>query len=103
MFEDGQRWACGSFVLIYKQNDLQCDRLGVIVSKRIGNAVERNRAKRIYRELFRCNIDRNPPFFDILIKPRVASLDFKDNTTQRENFIKWQEKVKISPRESYTP
>ncbi|MDR2728810.1 MAG: ribonuclease P protein component [Chitinispirillales bacterium] len=102
LFKEGQRWACLGFVLIYKQNGLQYDRLGVIVSRKIGNAVERNRAKRIFRELFRCNIGSNPPFFDILIKPRVAA-DFKNAIIQRENFKKWQEKVKISPRESYTP
>ena len=36
-----------------RPNSLEQSRLGVIASKRVGNAVIRNRAKRLIRELFR--------------------------------------------------
>ena len=48
------RRVAGRFVtLLGKPNALGCDRLGVIASRRLGNAVVRNRAKRRLRDLFR--------------------------------------------------
>ncbi len=84
---------CHGFTIIYKSNELQYDRFGVLVSRRIGNAVQRNRVKRIFRELFRQNIYRNPPFFDILIQPRPGS-DFSNAEVMKGCFNKWQESQK---------
>ncbi|MDR2694546.1 MAG: ribonuclease P protein component [Chitinispirillales bacterium] len=70
LFKEGRRWECSCFVLIYGRNALGWDRFGVMVSRRLGNAVMRNRVKRVFREMFRLNIKPCPPFFDILIKPR---------------------------------
>lgn len=39
--------------LVGRPNALEQDRLGIIASRRVGGAVERNRAKRRIRELFR--------------------------------------------------
>lgn len=41
-------------------------RLGVTVTKKIGNAVVRNRVKRVLREVFRRNRDLFPPSTDIV-------------------------------------
>lgn len=43
------------FYLIFKKNQYQYSRIGLTVSKRIGNAVVRNRIKRIIRDYFRKN------------------------------------------------
>ncbi|MFP4679895.1 MAG: ribonuclease P protein component [Chitinispirillaceae bacterium] len=94
LFREGQRWICSDFILIYDKNEYEFDRFGVMVSRRLGNAVQRNRIKRIFRELFRQNISRKPPFFDILLKPRPGS-DFKNSDQIRGCFNKWQEKIKI--------
>ncbi len=52
--QSGGRRAPGKFLtLLGRPNALGRDRLGIIASKRVGNAVARNRAKRRVRELFR--------------------------------------------------
>ena len=42
-------------------------RLGVVASRKVGNAVVRNRAKRLWREIFRLNQHRLPPQCDVLV------------------------------------
>lgn len=49
-------------------------RLGVIATKRLGNAVTRNRAKRVLRETFRLNQDCLPASCDIVLVARRSVL-----------------------------
>lgn len=49
----GQRLTSAHFVFLWKKNGLSQSRLGITVSKRVANAVGRNRVKRLLREAFR--------------------------------------------------
>ena len=42
-----------SIIVYYKDNSLNCSRLGLSVSKKVGNSPIRNRFKRLLREKFR--------------------------------------------------
>lgn len=53
VYDKGQRIPSGNFVLFVLRNSSGCPRLGITVTKRIGGAVQRNRAKRLIREIFR--------------------------------------------------
>lgn len=44
-----------NFIIVFAHNGLTQPRLGITVSKRVGNAVCRNRIKRFVREFFRNN------------------------------------------------
>lgn len=48
-------------------------RLGVAATKKLGGAVERNRAKRLIREVFRRN--KIAPGFDVVVIPKRGLLD----------------------------
>ena len=58
------------------KNDADVTRLGLSISRRVGNAVVRNRWKRAIRESFRLNRSRIPEGWDIVVRPRKgAQLD----------------------------
>ena len=53
-FLQGKRTSTHAFMIHYLENDLEYGRLGIrIAKKKIKKAVERNRIKRIAREVFR--------------------------------------------------
>lgn len=53
-------------------NELGRTRLGLSVSKKIGNAIARNRFKRLYREAFRLTGADLPAGLDLIVLPRSA-------------------------------
>ena len=59
-------------VLVVKvcRNELPHARLGLSVSRRVGNAVIRNRWKRLIREAFRLSKANFPPGLDLVVRPR---------------------------------
>src|SRR3954469_6425325 len=49
----GKRLHTSHFIVLSKGNDVGQSRLGITVTTRVGNAVVRNRIKRLVREFFR--------------------------------------------------
>lgn len=54
------------------ENGLPCPRLGLVVSRKVGNAVIRNRWKRLLREAFRLERTRLPAGVDLVVIPRAS-------------------------------
>ena len=57
-------------------------RLGVTLSKKFGNAVERNRAKRQVREIFRLHKHRIQPGFDLVFLVYPGDFGYRDRERQ---------------------
>ena len=52
---------------MFRTNNLDYSRFMVTLVRKYGNAVERNRARRLAKEVFRLNKHRLKPGFDIVI------------------------------------
>lgn len=62
IYKEGKRVACPAYALFTLPNGLGRSRLGLTVTRKFGNSPERNRHKRIVREIFRKN---RPAFGDM--------------------------------------
>jgi ribonuclease P protein component len=58
-------------------------RFGFIASKKVGNSVQRNRAKRLLREVVRLHISEIKPDFQIIFiaRPRIRGVSFMEVET----------------------
>jgi ribonuclease P protein component len=72
VYARGRRVGSSSFTLFGLPNDLEYCRVGLTVPRKVGNAVRRNRVKRLLRELFRHNRVRLEPRMDLVINARPA-------------------------------
>ncbi|NBI29186.1 ribonuclease P protein component [Chengkuizengella marina] len=74
IYRYGKSTANHQFVVYYKHNSNHHFRLGISVSKKIGNAVVRNRMRRVIKEIVRHHTDKIAPNYDFIIivrKPAV--------------------------------
>jgi len=62
-------------LLVHARAEATGARLGVVVSRRVGNAAVRNRTKRLIREAFRATRDLWPPDVDLVVVARRAPGD----------------------------
>ncbi len=71
MFRQGRAWANELLVLRSLPNELEHNRYGFVTSKRVGNAVVRNRVRRRLREAVRSLTNR--PGYDVVISAKTAA------------------------------
>ncbi len=75
VFAEKHTAASDALVVHLSDNGLAWSRLGVITSRRVGNAVRRNAVRRRIREAFRRNKDTLPKGFDIICVALAPSAD----------------------------
>ena len=75
VYQSGKSYANKSFVIYVLNNNLGTNRLGVSVSKKIGNSVVRHRMKRLVKENFRLHEDMFNSGLDIAVIVRKNAVD----------------------------
>ncbi|WP_323703559.1 ribonuclease P protein component [Mammaliicoccus sp. Dog046] len=82
IYKMGKSVANRQFVIYTAENDCEHFRLGMSVSKKLGNAVTRNRIKRSIRECFKNHKENILPK-DIIVIARNQSVDLSVVETQK--------------------
>lgn len=77
VFDEKKSCANKYLVLYYKENELDSNRLGIQVSKKVGNSVVRHRLTRLIRESYRLNNDKFKHGYDLVV---IARTDAKGKT-----------------------
>ncbi|MFD0716178.1 ribonuclease P protein component [Paenibacillus sp. GCM10027626] len=84
IYRHGKSFANGQFVVYWsRQPKAEPFRLGVSASKKIGNAVVRNRMRRLVKEIIRHQADRITDQLDIIIIVRKAAVGMKMKELER--------------------
>ena len=73
VFKEGKRWRHPLAVLVIRPNGENYSRFGFTASRGVGNAVMRNRAKRLLREVVRLNWSTLKPGFDCCLIARQST------------------------------
>jgi ribonuclease P protein component len=71
--EVGKRLVGRHFIVVYRSSKHPQSRLGITVTKKVGNAVTRNRLKRVCREFFRTYQKQLAAAYDVHVIARNAA------------------------------
>lgn len=77
MYSKGKSYVTSSLVVYVLRNRQKEVRIGITTSKKIGNAVQRNRARRLIRESCRKIISDIKPGHDIVLVARKRTVQVK--------------------------
>ena len=67
VYRNGKSKANRCFVMIIKKNDASSNRIGISVSKKVGNSIVRHRVTRVIREVMRLHWKEIKSGYDIVI------------------------------------
>lgn len=89
IYRQGVRGYSEHFTWIILRNPAGTRRLGITAGKKAGNAVMRNRIKRLLREFFRLHKSRLPEECDIIItaRPRMPIMTYADVSRELEGLV----------------
>ena len=73
VYNQRESYANKYLVMYLRSNDLDYSRLGISVSKKVGNSVVRHRITRLIRESYRLNRNSIKDGYDIVIVARVTA------------------------------
>jgi ribonuclease P protein component, eubacterial len=79
LYKRGKSFVNPSLVLYYSKNKLKMNRIGITTSKKIGKAVQRNRARRIIREAYRQIEPGTLTGYDFVFVARGRTVKLKSN------------------------
>lgn len=75
VYRNGKSYANKHLVMYLLENNKEINRIGISVSKKVGNSIIRHHLTRLIRESYRLNEEKFQSGLDIVIVARVAAKD----------------------------
>ncbi len=94
VYKKGTSAANRYLVMVVLPNGSKENRLGISVSKKVGNSVVRHRITRLIRESYRLNEEKFIPGYDIIVSARPIANGIDFHTVQK-GLLHLANKVKI--------
>lgn len=81
--QEGRSWRHPLLILLVKTNQRDSSRFAFVAGRRVGNAVVRNRSKRLMREVVRRHLDEIAAGYDVMLIARasIAAVSYRDVET----------------------
>ncbi len=79
VYKNGKSYANRYLIMYVLENQTSCNRLGISVSKKVGNSIVRHRVTRLIRESYRLQEDMFNSGLDMVV---IARKSAKDKTCQ---------------------
>ncbi len=73
VYQNGKSYANRFLIMYVKKNGFHNNRLGISVSKKVGNSVVRHRVTRLIRESYRLSEDQIMSGYDIVVVARISA------------------------------
>lgn len=77
VYKSGKSYANKYFIMYVSKNQLESNRLGISVSKKVGNSVVRHRVKRLVKESYRLHEKVFNSGLDIVVLARASAADIR--------------------------
>lgn len=77
VYKEGKSYANKYLVMYIKENHSEKNRIGISVSKKVGNSIVRHRLTRLIRESYRLQEDHFKHGLDIVIIARISAKEKK--------------------------
>lgn len=87
LFSEAGSFSCKGMRLLYRKNGLPHDRFFVTLTRKFGNAVQRNRAKRVLREIYRNTKHELATGFDIGVILYSGEFDYVARLMQYRSLL----------------
>ena len=84
IYARGKSYVSPLVVVYALKNRTKNVRVGITTSKKVGNAVQRNRSRRVIREAFRALAPRVRPGFDLVLVARGKTPYVKSSDVRRQ-------------------
>ena len=102
VLQNGTKSFTKHFILFYLPNHKETNRLGLVVSRKAGKSVQRNRVKRVLREYFRLQngLDSSQrPFHDVVCisKKNIGSIAYQNVCEEMKKFYEREFNSRYSP------
>lgn len=82
VYKNGKSYANRFFVMYVMENNLERNRLGISVSKKVGNSVIRHHITRLVREAYRLQEEMFNSGLDIVVIARVSAKNITYHETE---------------------